>query len=157
MGGGSAPEVRYVGPTKEELAQKQAQYDETIRLLQEQNLGTQTQYDRMRQESERALAERTSLMQQELERQRKAYEETMTVTKTSLEKSQQAQQEQAKLMADATAKQEQALKIQNATVDKETTQAREAMDRNRRTVDVARNTMSRRRRNRGLLSSMSSM
>lgn len=153
-GGGGAPEVRYVGPSKEELAQKQAEYDKTIGLLQEQNKGVQTQYEQMRQQSERALAERTSLMQQELERQRLAYEEVVGTTTKSLEQSKLAQEEQSKLMADATAKQEQALKIQNATVEKETVQTRDAMERNKRIVDVARSTMSRRRRNRGLLSQM---
>jgi len=71
-GGGGGENVKYVGPSKEELALKQAEYDKQISLLQEQNKTVQGSYDKMRMDSERALAERTSLMQQELARQQQS-------------------------------------------------------------------------------------
>lgn len=156
-GGGGQQEVKYVGPTKEELAQKQAQYDQQISLMQEQNKGIQAKYDLMRQDSERALAERTSLMQQELERTKQSYDEVLGTTKKALTDSQLAQEKQGTLMAELTGKQEQATKLQSAQAEKDTIMTRDAMNLNRRTVDSAIKQQGTRRRRRGLMSTMSSM
>ena len=156
-GGGGSEEVKYVGPSKEELAQKQAAYDQQIAMLQEQNKGVQTRYDQMRADSERALGERTSLMQQELARQQKAYDEVLGTTKNALTASQEAQGKQATLMGELTAKQEQASKLQTAQAEKETIQTRDAMNLNRRSVSSANNATNTRRRRRGLMSTMSSL
>ena len=156
-GGGGSQEVQYVGPTKEELAQQQAQYNQQIAMLQEQNKSVQTRYDQMRTDSERALGERTSLMQQELARQQKAYDEVLGTTKNALTASQEAQGKQATLMSELTTKQEQASKLQTAQAEKETIQARDAMNLNRRSVSSASNAINTRRRRRGLMSTMSSL
>lgn len=156
-GGGGQQEVKYVGPTKEELAQKQAQYDQQISLMQEQNKGVQAKYDLMRQDSERALAERTSLMQQELERTKQSYDEVLGTTKKALTDSQLAQEKQGTLMSELTGKQEQATKLQSAQAEKDTIMTRDAMNLNRRTVDSAIKQQGTRRRRRGLMSTMSSM
>lgn len=154
-GGGGAQEVKYVGPTKEELAQRQAEYDKQISLMQEQNKSVQSKYDLMRQDSERALAERTSLMQQELARQQKSYDEVIGVTKKSLADSQLAQEAQGTLMKDLTVKQETASKLQTAQTEKDTIQARDAMNLNKRTVDTANKAVYARKRRRGLMSTIS--
>lgn len=156
-GGGGSQEVQYVGPTKEELAQQQAQYNQQIAMLQEQNKSVQTRYDQMRTDSERVLGERTSLMQQELARQQKAYDEVLGTTKNALTASQEAQGKQATLMSELTTKQEQASKLQTAQAEKETIQARDAMNLNRRSVSSASNAINTRRRRRGLMSTMSSL
>jgi hypothetical protein len=153
-GGGGGGEVKYVGPTKEELAQRQAENDKQISLMQEQNLAVQQRYDAMRADADKALAERTSLMQQELERQRTAYDEVLGTTKKSLEDSQEVQTRQSELMASSTAKQEQALKLQNAQADKDTTMARDAMNMNRRSINATMNNVRTRTRRRRLLSQL---
>lgn len=153
-GGGGAQEVKYVGPTKEELAQRQAENDQRITLMQQQNGEVQKRYDTMRADSDRALSERTSLMQQELERQRLAYDEVLGTTRSSLASSQEAQTRQSELLANSTAKQEQALKLQNAQADKETTMSRDAMELNRRNVNSTMNTVKTRTRKRRLLSTL---
>lgn len=153
-GGGGAPEVKYVGPTKEELAQRQAENDKQISLMQQQNSEVQKRYDAMKADSDRALGERTSLMQQELERQRLAYDEVLGTTRSSLASAQEAQSKQSELLASNTAKQEQALKLQNAQVDKETTMSRDAMELNRRNINSTMNTVRTRTRKRRLLSTM---
>jgi hypothetical protein len=153
-GGGGGGEVKYVGPTKEELAQRQAENDKQISLMQQQNLAVQQRYDAMRADADKALAERTSLMQQELERQRTAYDEVLGTTKKSLEDSQEVQTRQSELMASSTAKQEQALKLQNAQADKDTTMARDAMNMNRRSINATMNNVRTRTRRRRLLSQL---
>ena len=153
-GGGGGGEVKYVGPTKEELAQRQAENDKQISLMQQQNLAVQQRYDAMRADADRALAERTSLMQQELERQRTAYDEVLGTTKKSLEDSQEVQTRQSELMASSTAKQEQALKLQNAQADKDTTMSRDAMNMNRRSINATMNNVRTRTRRRRLLSQL---
>lgn len=153
-GGGGGGEVKYVGPTKEELAQRQAENDKQISLMQQQNLAVQQRYDAMRQDADKALAERTSLMQQELERQRTAYDEVLGTTKKSLQDSQEVQTRQSELMASSTAKQEQALKLQNAQADKDTTMSRDAMDMNRRSINATMNNVRTRTRRRRLLSQL---
>lgn len=153
-GGGGAQEVKYVGPTKEELAQRQAENDKQISLMQQQNSEVQKRYDAMRADSDRALGERTSLMQQELERQRTAYDEVLGTTRSSLTASQEAQTRQSELLASNTAKQEQALKLQNAQADKETTMSRDAMEMNRRDINSTMNTVKTRTRKRRLLSTL---
>lgn len=153
-GGGGSPEVRYVGPTKEELAQRQAENDRQISLMQQQNGEVQRRYDAMKSDSDRALGERTSLMQQELERQRVAYDEVLGTTRSSLASAQEAQTRQGELLASSTAKQEQALKLQNAQADKETTMSRDAMELNRRGVNSTMNTVKTRTRKRRLLSAL---
>lgn len=156
-GGGGAQEVKYVGPTKEELAQRQAEYDKQISLMQEQNRGIQSKYDLMRQDSERALAERTTLMQQELERTKQSYDEVLGTTKKALTDSQLAQEKQGTLMTELTGKQEQATKLQSAQAEKDTIMTRDAMNLNKRTVDSAIKQQGTRRRRRGLMSTMSTM
>lgn len=153
-GGGGGGEVKYVGPTKEELAQRQAENDKQISLMQQQNLAVQQRYDAMRQDADKALAERTSLMQQELERQRLAYDEVLGTTKKSLQDSQEVQTRQSELMASSTTKQEQALKLQNAQADKDTTMSRDAMDMNRRSINATMNNVRTRTRRRRLLSQL---
>jgi hypothetical protein len=153
-GGGGGGEVKYVGPTKEELAQRQAENDKQISLMQQQNLAVQQRYDAMRADADKALAERTSLMQQELERQRTAYDEVLGTTKKSLEDSQEVQTRQSELMASSTAKQEQALKLQNAQADKDTTMSRDAMNMNRRSINATMNNVRTRTRRRRLLSQL---
>jgi hypothetical protein len=153
-GGGGGGEVKYVGPTKEELAQRQAENDKQISLMQQQNLAVQQRYDAMRADADKALAERTSLMQQELERQRTAYDEVLGTTKKSLQDSQEVQTRQSELMASSTAKQEQALKLQNAQADKDTTMSRDAMDMNRRSINATMNNVRTRTRRRRLLSQL---
>jgi hypothetical protein len=157
MGGGGQQEVKYVGQSKEELAQKQAQYDQQISLMQQQNKEVQTKYDKMTADSERALAERTTLMEQELARTKQSYDEVLNTTKKSLSDSQLAQERQGTLMAESTAKQEQASKLQTAQAEKDTIQTRDAMNLNKRTVDSAIKQQSTRRRRRGLMSTMSTM
>lgn len=145
-------EVKYIGPSKEEIAQRQLEYDKQIALLQEQNKGVQQSYDTMRMDSERALGERTTLMQQEAELQRKAYDEVLGTTKQSLAQSQQIQAQQASLMNDAAAKQEQQGKLQSAQADKEVTLAKEQQDLNRRNTQrmvIQGNT---RKKRRGIMS-----
>jgi hypothetical protein len=154
-GGGGAQEVKYVGPSKEELAQKQAQYDQQISLMQEQNKAVQAKYDAMRTDSERALAERTTLMQGELARQQKSYDEVLGTTKQALTDSKLAQEKQGTLMSELTGKQEQASKLQTAQAEKETIQTRDAMNLNKRSVDAANKAVNTRRRRRGLMSTMS--
>jgi len=154
MGGGGGQEVKYVGPTKEELAQRQAENDKQISLMQQQNAEVQKRYDAMKVDSDRALGERTSLMQQELERQRLAYDEVLGTTRNSLTASQEAQTKQSELLASNTAKQEQALKLQNAQADKDTTMSRDAMDLNRRNIQTTMNNMKTRGRKRRLLSQL---
>jgi hypothetical protein len=154
-GGGGAQEVKYVGPTKEELAQKQAQYDRQISLMQEQNKAVQAKYDLMRGDSEKALAERTTLMQGELARQQKSYDEVLGTTKQALTDSKLAQEKQGTLMSELTGKQEQASKLQTAQAEKETIQTRDAMSLNKRSVDAANKAVNTRRRRRGLMSTMS--
>lgn len=154
-GGGGAQEVKYVGPSKEELAQKQAQYDQQISLMQAQNKEVQAKYDAMRTDSERALAERTTLMKGELARQQKAYDEVLGTTKQALTDSKLAQEKQGTLMTELTGKQEQASKLQTAQAEKETIQTRDAMNLNKRSVDAANKAVNTRRRRRGLLSTMS--
>jgi hypothetical protein len=154
-GGGGAQEVKYVGPTKEELAQKQAQYDQQISLMQEQNKAVQSKYDLMRSDSERALAERTTLMQGELARQQKSYDEVLGTTKQALTDSKLAQEKQGTLMSELSGKQEQASKLQTAQAEKETIQTRDAMNLNKRSVDAANKAVNTRRRRRGLMSTMS--
>jgi hypothetical protein len=154
-GGGGSPEVKYVGPTKEELAQKQAQYDQQISLMQEQNKAVQSKYDLMRSDSEKALAERTTLMQGELARQQKSYDEVLGTTKQALTDSKLAQEKQGTLMSELTGKQEQASKLQTAQAEKETIQTRDAMNLNKRSVDAANKAVNTRRRRRGLMSTMS--
>lgn len=153
-GGGGAQEVKYVGPTKEELAIKQAEYDKQISLMQQQNATVQSKYDLMRQDSEKALAERTSLMQQELARTKTAYDEVLGTTKKALIDSQAAQQQQYTLMTELTGKQEQASKLQSAQAEKDTIQANEAMNLNRRSVDAVVKQRSTRKRKRGLMSAL---
>lgn len=154
-GGGGAQEVKYVGPTKEELAQKQVQYDQQISLMQEQNKAIQSKYDLMRSDSEKALAERTTLMQGELARQQKSYDEVLGTTKQALTDSKLAQEKQGTLMSELTGKQEQASKLQTAQAEKETIQTRDAMNLNKRSVDAANRAVNTRRRRRGLMSTMS--
>jgi hypothetical protein len=154
-GGGGTQEVKYVGPTKEELAQKQAQYDQQISLMQEQNKAVQSKYDLMRSDSEKALAERTTLMQGELARQQKSYDEVLGTTKQALTDSKLAQEKQGTLMSELTGKQEQAGKLQTAQAEKETIQTRDAMNLNKRSVDAANKAVNTRRRRRGLMSTMS--
>ena len=154
-GGGGAQEVKYVGPTKEELAIKQAEYDKQISLMQQQNATVQSKYDLMRQDSEKALAERTSLMQQELARTKTAYDEVLGTTKKALIDSQAAQQQQSTLMTELTGKQEQASKLQSAQAEKDTIQANEAMNLNRRSVNSITTQQRTRRKRRGLMSTMS--
>jgi hypothetical protein len=154
-GGGGGDNVKYVGPTKEELAIKQAEYDKQIQLLQEQNKTVQGSYDKMRLDSERALAERTSLMQQELARQQKSYDDVLGVTKKSLADSQAAQEAQGSLMKDLTVKQESASKLQTAQAEKDTIKARDSMALNKRSVDTANKAVFTRRRRRGLMSALS--
>lgn len=156
-GGGGQQEVKYVGPTKEELAQRQAEYDKQISLMQQQNAGVQAKYDAMRQDSERALAERTSLMQQELARTKQSYDEVLGTTKKALTDSQAAQQQQSTLMTELTGKQEQASKLQSAQAEKDTIMARDAMNLNKRNVDTVVAQQGTRRRRRGLMSTMSTM
>lgn len=154
-GGGGQQEVKYVGPTKEELAQRQKEYDQQISLMQQQNASVQAKYDLMRQDSERALAERTGLMQQELARTKQSYDEVLGTTKKALTDSQAAQQQQSTLMSELTGKQEQASKIQSAQAEKDTIMAREAMNLNKRKVDNITTQQTSRRRRRGLMSAMS--
>lgn len=156
-GGGGQQEVKYVGPTKEELAQRQKEYDAQISLMQQQNAGVQAKYDAMRQDSERALAERTGLMQQELARTKQSYDEVLGTTKKALADSQVAQQKQSTLMTELTGKQEQASKLQSAQAEKDTIMARDAMNLNKRSVDAVVTQQGTRRRRRGLMSTMSTM
>lgn len=156
-GGGGSQEVKYVGPTKEELAQRQAEYDKQISLMQQQNSSIQAKYDAMRMDSERALTERTSLMQQELARTKQAYDEVLGTTKKALTDSQTAQQRQSTLMTELTGKQEQASKLQSAQAEKDTIMARDAMNLNKRNVDSVVVQQGTRRRRRGLMSTMSTM
>lgn len=156
-GGGGAQEVKYVGPTKEELAQKQMEYDKQISLMQEQNKGVQAKYDLMRQDSERALNERTSLMQQELARTKTAYDEVLGTTKKALTDSQTAQQQQSTLMTELTGKQEKASKLQTAQAEKDTVQANDAMNLNRRNITSVTKQQSTRRKRRGLMSTVTSI
>lgn len=153
-GGGGGGEVRYVGPTKEELAQRQAENDKQISLMQEQNLAVQQRYDAMRADADKALSERTSLMQQELERQKQAYDQVLGTTQRSLEDSKELQAKQSELMSFNAAKQEQALKLQNAQSDKDTTMSRDAMDMNRRSINATMNNVRTRTRRRRLLSQL---
>jgi chromosome segregation ATPase len=156
MGGGSKQQdVKYVGPTKEELAQRQADYDKQIAMLQEQNKGVSQKYDAMRTDSERALAERTTLMQQELARQQQAYDEVLGTTKGALATSEQAQQRQSSLMNELTMKQEQASKLQTAQTEKDTVMMRDQANLNKRSVDAATKATTTRKRRRGLMSTMS--
>jgi hypothetical protein len=153
-GGGGGGEVKYVGPTKEELAQRQVENDKQISLMQQQNQEVQARYDQMRKDSEVALGERTSLMQQELERQRLAYDEVLSTTRNSLLASQEAQGKQTALLAETQAKQEQALKLQNAQADKDTTMARDSISLNRRNITTTMNATTQRGRRRRLLSAI---
>lgn len=152
MGGGGGQEVKYVGPSKEEIAQRQQEYQSTISLLQSQNAENAKKFDQLRQQAEQGYAERASLMQAELAKQKQAYDEVLGTTKSALQKSQEAQELQTGVMRDMTEKQQQNADIQRASAERGTVQAREQQALNRRDVQQTMNATNTRKKRRGLLS-----
>jgi hypothetical protein len=152
MAGKKTETINYVGPSKEELAARQQQYDAQIAELQKQNSVIAQQYEAQRADSQRALDERTAILKQEAGVQQENYDKVLGTTKQALQASQETQAKQTSLMADTEARQVQASKLQSAQADKETIQLRDAANQNRRQVDQSMKSTSNRKKRRGLFS-----
>ena len=155
MGGGGSKEVKYVGPSKEELAAQREQYGQTVSLLQQQNAAMAQQYESLRGQSEQDYAAKNSLMQDALNKQKLAYDEVLGTTRKSAEDAKVLYDQQGEVMRGLTDKQQQASAIQQAAADKDTTMARETTQRNRNAVSQSSNSNTSRRRKRGMLSVLS--
>lgn len=155
MGGGGSQEVRYVGPSKEEIAAQRQQYDTTVGLLQQQNAALGTQYDSMRTTAERDYATKTSLMQDALAKQQLSYDEILGTTRRSLSDSNRVNLAQQETMRGLTEKQQQTTAVQQASAEKDTTMSREDTRRNRTDVTAQMNARGKQQKRRGLLSVLS--
>ena len=154
-GGGKQQEVKYVGPSKEEIAAQRQQYENTVGLLQQQNAALGTQYEQMRGQAQTDYAAKTSLMEDALNKQKLAYDEVLGATKQSLLDSNNINTKQAETMRGLTEKQQQTAAVQQASAEKDTIMAQEQTRRNRTDVTSNMASQGRSRKRRGLLSVMS--
>lgn len=134
MVGKKSQKVKYVGPSKEDLAAQQADYNRRIDSLMQQNSTLQTQYSDLQRNLEGAGNERQSLMQSELERQKQAYESILSRTQQALADSQANAANQSSLLNDLTGKQEQFSRLQSAQTAKDSQLARDTASLNRRSM-----------------------
>lgn len=134
MAGKKSQKIKYVGPSKEELAAQQVDYNRRIDSLMSQNSTLQTQYSDLQRGLQDAGDQRQSLMQTELERQKQAYEAILSRTQQALAESQTNAANQSSLLNDLTGKQEQFSRLQSAQAGKDTQMARDNMTLNRRSM-----------------------
>ena len=154
-GGGKNKEVKYVGPSKEEIAAQRQQYESTVGLLQQQNAALGSQYEAMRGQAQQDYATKTSLMEDALNKQKLAYDEVLGTTRQSLADSNNINTQQQETMRGLAEKQQQTAAVQQASAEKDTLMAQEQTKRNRTDVTSSMTSQSKSRKRRGLLSVLS--
>lgn len=154
-GGGKQQEVKYVGPSKEEIAAQRQQYESTVSMLQQQNAALGSQFEGMQKNAQQDYATKTSLMEDALNKQKLAYDEVLGTTRQSLADSNNINTQQQETMRGLTEKQQQTAAVQQASAEKDTLMAQEQTKRNRTDVTSSMASQGKARKRRGLLSVLS--
>lgn len=154
-GGGKQQEVKYVGPSKEEIAAQRQQYESTVSMLQQQNAALGSQFEGMQKNAQQDYATKTSLMEDALNKQKLAYDEVLGTTRQSLADSNNINTQQQETMRGLAEKQQQTAAVQQASAEKDTLMAQEQTKRNRTDVTSSMASQGKARKRRGLLSVLS--